>query len=160
MEDDNSDTSQRDTYDGPKLTLRDPIDSPTRPHRQPRAIGGRTLPQSLQTIRPTSLPTTVALRSSDLPQPESPARKDTTPPPATEDIVSVEEALSPRGQELARLVNVITPSHRNAWKKDSQSWKLFGSGNAGDTPPESPDNETDATAVSQGVEPNGKHGTY
>ena len=139
------------------LTLRDPIDSPTRPHRQPRAGGGRTLPQFLQTIRPTSLPTTVALRSSDLPPPESAARKDTTPPPATKDTVSVEEALGPRGQELARLVNVITPSHRNAWKKGSQSWKLFGSGNVGDTPPESPDNETDATAVLQGVEPNGKH---
>ena len=74
---------------------------------------------------------------------------------AAEDIADVDEALTPRDQELARLVNVITPSHRNAWKKDSRSWKLFfGSTDAGDTSPESHD-ETDTSAIPHGGEHNG-----
>ncbi len=72
----------------------------------------------------------------------------------------MDKALSPRDQELARLVNVTTPSHRNAWKRDSQSWKLFGSGSAGDASPESLDGETDFTATLRTVEPNGKNGTF
>jgi hypothetical protein len=71
----------------------------------------------------------------------------------------VEKALSPRDQELARLVNVTTPSHRNAWKGDAQSWKLFGSGNGADASPESLDSEADSTAALRAVEPNGKDGT-
>jgi hypothetical protein len=82
------------------------------------------------------------------------------PPPTTEDTSSIDKALSPRDQELARLVNVITPSHRNAWKKDSQSWKLFGSGSAGDASPESLDSEADSPAALHSVEPNGKNGTF
>lgn len=161
MEDDNSDISQRDTsFDGLTLTLRDSVDSPTRPPRQPRASGGPALPRSLQTLRPTSLPATVALRASDFLQSESPSKENATPPSAVEDVASVDEALSPRDQELARLVNVTTPSHRNAWKRDRQSWRLFDSSSVGDVSPESPDNETDATAVSHGVETNGRHGAF
>jgi hypothetical protein len=75
---------------------------------------------------------------------------------AAEDIADVDEALTPRDQELARLVNVITPSHRNAWKKDSRSWKLFfGSTDARDTSPESHDDETDTSAIPHGAERNG-----
>ncbi len=160
MEDDNSDVaSERDTHEGLTLTLRDPVDSPTRPFRQPRSSGGSALPQSFQTLRPTSLPATVALRASDLPQPEAPPRKNVAPP-ATEDTSSVDKALSPRDQELARLVNVTTPSHRNAWKRGSQSWKLFGSGGAGDASPGSLDSEADSSAALRTVEPNGKNGTF
>ncbi|KAI0304059.1 hypothetical protein BC826DRAFT_209801 [Russula brevipes] len=163
LEDDNSDASQRDPSDSLTLTLRDPVESPTRPPRpprQPRTSGGTALPQLLQTLRPASLPPTVALRASDLPQPpDPPSRTNAAPSSATEDITIVDEALSPRDQELARLVNVTTPSHRKAWKKDSQSWRLFGSGSGGDISPDSQDNETDVTAVSHGVEPNGKHCT-
>ena len=158
MEDDSSDISQRDPLGGLTLTLRDPIDGLSRPHRQPRASGGTTLPRSLQMLRPASLPATVALRASDVTQPESPSIKNVTPPSANDDIASDDELLSPRDQQLARLVNVTTPSHRNAWKADRQSWKLFGSTSAGGASPDSPDTETDATAVSHGVEPNGKHG--
>lgn len=68
--------------------------------------------------------------------------------------------LSPRDQELARLVNVTTPSHRNAWKRDTQSWKLFGSGNAGDASPESLDSEADPAAALRMFESNGKNGTF
>lgn len=140
------------------LTLREPVDSPTRPIRQPRSSGGSALPQSLQSLRPTSLPATVALRASVLPQPQPKAstRKNVTPPTTTEDTFT--STLSPRDQELARLVNVTTPSHRNAWKRDTRSWKLFGSGTAGDTSPESLESEVDS-ALRTG-EPNGKNGTF
>jgi len=57
-------------------------------------------------------------------------------------------------------VNVTTPSHRNAWKTDRQSWKLFGLTSAGDTSLDSPDTETDAIAVSHAIEPNGKHAPF
>jgi hypothetical protein len=163
LEDDNSDAaSERDTLEGLTLTLREPVDSPTRPFRQPRSSGGSALPQSLQSLRPTSLPATVALRASDLPQPQPEAtpRKNVTPPATTEDTSTVDKALSPRDQELARLVNVITPSHRNAWNRDTQSWKLFGSGSARDASPESLDSEADSTAALRTVEPNGKNGRF
>jgi hypothetical protein len=157
LEDDNSDASERDPLDGLTLTLRDPVDSPTRPYRQSRSGGGPALPHILQTLRPTSLPATVALRASDFSQPESPSQKTVAPPHTTEDTSSVYKALSPRDQELARLVNVTTPSHRNAWKGDSLSWKLFGSGSAGDASPESLDSEADSP---HSVEPNGKNALF
>ncbi len=161
LEDDNSDAaSERDTLDGLTLTLREAVDSPTRLFRQPRSSGGSALPHSLQALRPISLPATVALRAYDTPQPAAPPRKNVAPPATTEDTSSMDKALSPRDQELARLVNVTTPSHRNAWKRDSQSWKLFGSGSAGDASPESLDGETDFTATLRTVEPNGKNGTF
>lgn len=155
MEDDDSDTSQRDILNGLTLPLRDPIDSPTRPHRHSRVNSGSALPHSLQALRPASLPATVALRASDSPKPESSSVENAAQSLAAEDIADVDEALTPRDQELARLVNVITPSHRNAWKKDSRSWKLFfGSTDAGDTSPESHD-ETDTSAIPHGGEHNG-----
>ena len=160
LEDDNSDASERDTFDGLTLTLRDPVDSPTRPFRQSRSSGGPALPHSLQTLRPASLPPTVALRASDFPQPEVPSQKNVVPASTAEDKSTVDKALSPRDQELARLVNVTTPSHRNAWKSDSQSWKLFASGSAGDASPESLDSEADSPVASRSVEPNGKHSTF
>lgn len=160
LEDDNSDASERDTFDGLTLTLRDPIDSPTRPFRQSRSSGGAALPHSLQTLRPRSLPATVALRASDFPQPEVPSRKNVSPPSTSEDKSSVDKALSPRDQELARLVNVTTPSHRNAWKRDSQSWKLFASGSGVDASPESPDSDTNSPVALRSVEPNGKHSMF
>ncbi|KAI0278879.1 hypothetical protein BGY98DRAFT_1096506 [Russula aff. rugulosa BPL654] len=163
LEDDNSDAaSERDTLDGLTLTLRESVDNPTRPFRQPRSSGGSALPQSLQSLRPTSLPAPVALRASDLPQPQPEAtlRRNVTPPATTEDTSGVDKVLSPRDQELARLVNVTTPSHRNAWKRDTQSWKLFGSGNAGDASPESLDSEADSTAALRMVESNGKNGPF
>lgn len=165
LEDDNSDAaSERNTLDGLTLTLREPVDSPTRPFRQPRSSGGPALPQSLQSLRPTSLPATVALRASDLPQlqpqPEATLQRNITPSATNEVISSVDKALSPRDQELARLVNVTTPSHRNAWKRDTQSWKIFVSGSGGDASPQSLDSEADSTTALRTIEPNGRSGTF
>jgi hypothetical protein len=98
-------------------------------------------------LRPASLPATVALRASDTPQPKPSSLGNEDPSFATdESIVDGDENLSQRDKELARLVNVVTPSHRNAWKKDSRSWRLFfGAGNAEDiTAPESSDSEVEA----------------
>jgi hypothetical protein len=159
LEDDDPDASQRDTLNGLTLPLRDPIDSPTRPHRQPRVSTGSALPHSLQALRPASLPATVALRASNSPQPEHSSPEKVAPSLATEDIAGVDEPPTPRDQELARLVNVTTPSHRNAWKKGSRSWKLFGSNDVGDTSPSSHDDETDTSAIPHGVERNGD-GTF
>ena len=86
------------------------------------------------------------------------------PFPAEEPIVDGDNIFSQRDQELARLVNVITPSHRNAWKKESRSWKLFSGpsnmedGNTEDTVPESTDGETEANPVTHDADRNGNYG--
>ncbi|KAI9448005.1 hypothetical protein H4582DRAFT_1897722, partial [Lactarius indigo] len=149
LEDDDSDASPRTAPDGLILPLREPVDNLPRPSRQPRASSNLALPQSLQMLRPASLPATVALRASDTPQPKPSSLGSEGPLFATEEsIVDDDENLSQRDKELARLVNVITPSHRNAWKKDSRSWRLFfGAGNAEDTVPGSPDSESGAPSV-------------
>jgi hypothetical protein len=154
LEDDDPDASQRDTPNGLTLPLRDPIDSPTRPHRQTRVSSGPALPHSLQALRPASLPATVALRASDSPKPEPDSPEKVTPSLAAEDTTSVDEPQTPHDQELARLVNVTTPSHRNAWS--SQSWKLFfGSNDAGVAAPDSYDDETDNSVIPHGATSNG-----
>ncbi len=112
-------------------------------------------------LRPTSLPATVALRASDFPQPKPSSLGTEGAPFATEEPkVDGEETLSQRDKELSRLVNVITPSHRNGWRKDSRSWRLFlGAGNAEDTSPESPDSEIEVTSVAtHDVDRNGNYG--
>ncbi len=111
-------------------------------------------------LRPASLPATVALRASDTPQPKPSSSVNEGPSFAIEESkVDGDENLSQRDKELARLVNVITPSHRSAWKKDSRSWRLFfGAGNAEDTAPESPDSETEATSVTHDIDRNGNYG--
>ena len=115
-------------------------------------------------LRPASLPATVALRASDTPQPKpsSPSSLgNEDPPSATEEsMVDGDENLSQRDKELARLVNVITPSHRNAWKKDSRSWRLFfGPGNAEDTTaPESSESEAEANSVTHDIDRAGNYG--
>ncbi|KAI0307139.1 hypothetical protein B0F90DRAFT_1813941 [Multifurca ochricompacta] len=155
LDDGDFDVSQKDPSYSLTLPLREPVDSPARPPRQSRLSSGSALPHFLQTLRPASLPATVALRASASPRPESFPQKNATPPSATEKVeANVDEALSSRVMDLARLVNVITPSHRNAWKKDSQSWKLFSSRSAGDASPESLDNETDTIPVPHGAENN------
>ena len=115
-------------------------------------------------LRPTSLPATVALRVSDMPQQPKPSSLENEENedlsfPTEELIVDDDKNLSQRDQELARLVNVITPSHRNAWKKESGSWKVFfGPGNTEDTAPESTDSETEANSVTQDIDRSGNYG--
>ncbi|KAH9062672.1 hypothetical protein EDB87DRAFT_1605216, partial [Lactarius vividus] len=157
LEDDDSDASPRIAPDGLILPLREPVDNPPRPSRQPRVSSNPALPQSLQMLRPASLPATVALRASDTPQSKPSSLGNEGPSFTTEEsIVDGDVKLSQRDKELARLVNVITPSHRNAWKKDSRSWNLFsGTGNAEDTAPESPDSESEAP--SHDVDRNGNY---
>ncbi|KAH9045377.1 hypothetical protein EDB85DRAFT_1906300 [Lactarius pseudohatsudake] len=156
LEDDDSDASPRIAPDGLILPLREPVDNPTRPSRQPRVSSNPALPQSLQMLRPASLPATVALRASDTPQSKpSSLRNEGSSFTTEETIVDNDENLSQRDKELARLVNVVTPSHRNAWKKDSRSWRLFFSGNAEDTAPGSPD--TEAPSVTHDIDRNGNY---
>ncbi|KAF8266843.1 hypothetical protein EI94DRAFT_123840 [Lactarius quietus] len=160
LEDDDSDASPRVAPDGLVLPLREPVDNP-RPHRQPRVSSNPALPQSLQMLRPASLPATVALRASDIPQQPKPYSLGSEDPsfPAEQPIVDGDKNLSQRDQQLARLVNVITPSHRNAWKKESPSWKLFsGAGNTEDVTPESTENEPEANSVTHDDDRNGNYG--
>ena len=112
-------------------------------------------------LRPASLPATVALRASDTAhQPEATLLGNEDPFTAEEPLVDSDKSLSQRDQELARLVNVVTPSHRNAWKKESRSWNIFsGAGNTEDTAPESTDSETEAnSAVTHDIDRNGNYG--
>jgi hypothetical protein len=112
-------------------------------------------------LRPASLPATVALRASDIPQQPKPSSLENEDPlfPTEEPIVDDDKSMSQRDQELARLVNVITPSHRNAWKKESRSWQVvFGAGNTEDTAPELTDNEeTEATSVTHDIDRSGNY---
>ncbi|KAH9006788.1 hypothetical protein EDB86DRAFT_2868270 [Lactarius hatsudake] len=159
LEDDDSDASPRIAPDGLILPLREPVDNPTRPSRQPRVSSNPALPQSLQMLRPASLPATVALRASDTPQSKpSSLRNEGSSFTTEESIVDNDENLTQRDKELARLVNVTTPSHRNAWKKDSRSWRLFFSaGNAEDTATGSPDSESEAPSVMHDIDRNGNY---
>ncbi|KAH8999083.1 hypothetical protein EDB92DRAFT_1832331 [Lactarius akahatsu] len=148
LEDDDSDASPRIAPDGLILPLREP----------PRVSSNPALPQSLQMLRPASLPATVALRASDTPQSKPSSLRNEGSSFATEEsIADNDENLSQRDKELARLVNVVTPSHRNAWKKDSRSWRLFFSGNAEDTAPGSPDSESEAPSVTHDLDRNGNY---
>lgn len=112
-------------------------------------------------LRPASLPATVALRVSDMPQqPKHSSLENENPSfPTEEPIADDDKNLSQRDQELARLVNVITPSHRNAWKKESRSWKVFfGPGNTEDAAPELTDSETEANSVTHDIDHSGNYG--
>jgi hypothetical protein len=111
-------------------------------------------------LRPASLPATVALRASDTAQQsQTTSLGNEDPFTAEEPLVDGDKSLSQRDQELARLVNVVTPSHRNAWKKESRSWNLFSSaGNTEDTAPESTDSETEANSVTHDIDRNGNYG--
>ncbi|KAH9179671.1 hypothetical protein EDB89DRAFT_1922530 [Lactarius sanguifluus] len=158
LEDDDSDASPRIAPDGLILPLREPVDNPTRPSRQPRVSSNPALPQSLQMLRPASLPATVALRASDTPQSKPSLRNEGPSFTTEESIVDNNDNLSQRDKELARMVNVITPSHRKAWKKDSRSWRLFFSaGNAEDAAPGSPDSESEAPSVTHDIDRNGNY---
>lgn len=160
LEDDDADAYPRAAQDGLILPLREPVDNPARPSRQPRVSSNPGLPQSLQMLRPASLPATVALRASDIPQQPKPSSLETEDPlfPTEEPIVDDIKSMSQRDQELARLVNVITPSHRNAWKKESRSWKVFFSaGNTEDTAPELTDSETEANSVTHDIDRSGNY---
>lgn len=42
-----------------------------------------------------------------------------------------DQPLSPREEEISRLVAAGTPSHRSAWRRDGKAWELFGSRSGG-----------------------------
>lgn len=96
-------------------------------HTPRRSISGSGLPQSLSLLRPSSLPPPSNLRA--LPQSGAPASPNRSPEPhsafTSGGLQSIEQPLSPREAELARLVAAGTPSHRSAWKRDSKAWQLF-----------------------------------
>ncbi|KAI0068688.1 hypothetical protein BV25DRAFT_1986271 [Artomyces pyxidatus] len=126
LEDDDGDAPRGDSK---KLTLplMESLHMPNRPQRQRSTSGPAGLPQSLSSLRPASLPAPSALRvSTSEAQLLSPKADSKTSPNGTQ-VLADEEVLSPRETELARLVAATTPSHRNAWKKDSKAWKLFTS---------------------------------
>ncbi|CAL1701067.1 unnamed protein product [Somion occarium] len=119
----------------------DAIQAPQRPRRV-RQTDASGLPSSLSTLRPASLPQPSAIR------PPSSSAKDVDQKPKPDEvdelvlanqylaktIGTVEESppedfleddIDSREAEILRLVAAHTPSHRNAWKKNSKAWQLF-----------------------------------
>ncbi|KAH0840227.1 hypothetical protein J3R83DRAFT_1231 [Lanmaoa asiatica] len=90
-----------------------------------------TLPASLSSLRPTSLPAYSVLHST--PAKESATVESSSGAShATPPVLLLQEAQSeypeqpdPQEEEILRLVAANTPSHRSAWKRDSKAWQLF-----------------------------------
>ncbi|KAH9927201.1 uncharacterized protein BXZ73DRAFT_102787 [Epithele typhae] len=117
---------------------------PVRPSHS-RSSSNSGLPPQLQSLRPASLPAPSSMRPpSRNPTPPStetaerskalreslvsPDPSRTRPDIVQSPIEVPEENDSeddPRQSELLRLVNASTPSHRNAWKKNSKAWQVF-----------------------------------
>lgn len=109
------------------------VQVPPRPTIARRKHSGASLPPSLGSLRPASLPNISAIHSS-------PPLQETTVRIATSEVEiakrtrangyideaqETEEQLDSREAEILRLVAASTPSHRAAWKKDSTAWRLF-----------------------------------
>lgn len=112
-----------------------------RPQAPQRSVNGRkknkatTLPASLGSLRPASLPNISSIHSPPLNSAtprfaeaemvRSSQVNGATPVPTSIEEEEEEEELDPREAEILRLVAASTPSHRAAWKKDSRAWQLF-----------------------------------
>ncbi|KAG9317780.1 hypothetical protein JVU11DRAFT_2001 [Chiua virens] len=97
-------------------------------HRVP-SLGA--LPPSLSSLRPTSLPAYSVLQSSAAEEPVRNVTASVASYPSLPVLLHQEpqseypEQLDPQEEEILRLVAANTPSHRNAWKRNSKAWQLF-----------------------------------
>ncbi|TFY83692.1 hypothetical protein EWM64_g322 [Hericium alpestre] len=110
-----------------KMTL--PIAEPhisARPRQ--RSTSGSNLPQSFLSLRPASLPAPSHLRRPSTPEPPPPStngRSEQANGHGNAVNGQPQEPLSPREEELMKLVAADVPSHRGTWKRDSKAWQQF-----------------------------------
>lgn len=119
------------------LPLNEPVQERPLSPRRFRDANSAGLPQSFASLRPSSLPVPSLVRPpldrtsllSDsqasgsnvkipLELPPKPKRKVSA-------VTSEERPLQPHEAEILRLVAAGTPSHRGAWTRDSEAWKIF-----------------------------------
>ncbi|KAF8634801.1 hypothetical protein AX15_000713, partial [Amanita polypyramis BW_CC] len=136
----NSESSKEPMMNGRRQTLpllEQPAARPSR-HRKVKSLSSAGLPSSLSSLRPLSLPTPSQIRP-----PRSPRGIDSSfqnvmmslPKQSALDqqkrllsskhtLADVpEEELDPRDAVILRLVAADAPSHRGAWRSDSEAWK-------------------------------------
>lgn len=123
--------------------VQEPIRLARRPHRF-RQTSNSGLPQSLSSLRPSSLPAPSMMRRVvSLDRPDARTRSqnirdsvlastDAEGDVKRRDVAEEmrdeqeEEAVTdPREAEILRLVAASMPSHRSAWRKDSSAWRTF-----------------------------------
>ncbi|KIJ69811.1 hypothetical protein HYDPIDRAFT_104438 [Hydnomerulius pinastri MD-312] len=127
-------SSEPDSSDAaPVLPFIETSQVPLRRGRQ-RLSNHAGLPASLSSLRPTSLPVYSTLRSriaegtatkqlrgsnTNSPHPASPTS------PNEDARTEHPEHLDPQEEEILKLVAANTPSHRGAWRRNSNAWHLF-----------------------------------
>lgn len=89
-----------------------------------------TLPASLSSLRPPSLPA-YSVHSTAAQEPAT-SESNSSASHTTPSILLLQgaqskypEQLDPQEEEILKLVAANTPSHRSAWKRDSKAWQLF-----------------------------------
>ena len=108
------------------------------PPLRPRGINrmsNKGLPESLGSLRPTSLPLPSHIRpprahhgadsSGQFGQAVQGQPRTNTQRRQKTEHAKYEESLSVTEAELLKLVAAGTPSHRGAWNKDGKAWQLF-----------------------------------
>lgn len=119
------------------LPLKEPVEEPKLIPRSKRLVNGIDAAYSFAALRPSSLPAPSFIRPPITQQPPVPeiqllpaprdrkgkgratqGRKSVSPP--------VDDDWQPHETEILKLVGADMPSHRGAWGKDSEAWRIFG----------------------------------
>lgn len=85
-----------------------------------------TLPESLSSLRPTSLPAYSVQQPNAAKEPATSVSNSVAPRTQLQEAQSEYPGqLDPQEEEILKLVAANTPSHRSAWKRNSKAWQLF-----------------------------------
>ncbi|KAH8113217.1 hypothetical protein DFH11DRAFT_1600817, partial [Phellopilus nigrolimitatus] len=126
----------------PILSLYEAPERPSRASRRSTEPKNSGLPQSFAVLRPSSLPAPshvrppLRLRSDDAKSPPEPqlaspsstsnSRRMKNGKRRTSSESLSDSTFSPHQKDLLKLVGADMPSHRGAWSRDSDAWKIFG----------------------------------
>lgn len=83
-----------------------------------------SLPESLSSLRPTSLPAYSVLQPK-VAEERATSIRNSVATQSQDAQTEYPEQLDPQEEEILKLVAANTPSHRSAWKRNSKAWQLF-----------------------------------
>ncbi len=126
-------TQQEEVY----LPLKEPVEESKLIPRSKRLVNGIDAAYSFAALRPSSLPAPSFIRPPITQQPSIPEiqllpasrdRKDKGRATQGHKSTSphVDDDWQPHEKEILKLVGADMPSHRGAWGKDSEAWRIFG----------------------------------